>query len=443
MNVVCDWNGQATAAVVVLLATLTPGAAAAEVVTLQELEELALQNQERWEAVEASLARSGAETDAARAERMPTFWMNVGAAAAPGSYIEQVRNTDGNEITVRASPSVREAGSFQPRIQYDTTIQMHAPLYDGRARAAIKAAEAYQSAAQASSRASRENVLIAVRASYLDWVANHVVHGLAATSAEEAKAQRERTAARVAEGDRPASELDAARYAELQAELDAADARANANAAKRALEATVGSELSSAAEPDTRLLEVDASETGSDGGWEVEALERQGEAARQEANMHRKSRMPMLAAIGQTGFAGVNERVFPMYRVGLSLAVPLWDGGQALAMGRVADAQAAEIAARARDARVAKDDERKQALIDRRNADEQLAIANGMVALSEKRVEEARTSYEMGATEIESVTDVRAALRDAQSRRVQIQVARADAILRLEGDSKSNHVLDP
>jgi outer membrane protein TolC len=443
MNVVCDWKGQATAAVVVLLATLTPGVAAAEVVTLQELEAIALQNQERWEAVEASVARSGAETDAARAGRMPTFWMNVNAAAAPGSYIAEVPDTAGNQVTVRASPSVSEAGAFRPRIQYDTAIQMHAPLYDGRARAAIKAAEAYQSATQASSRASRENVLIMVRASYLDWVANHLVHGLAATSAEEAKSQRERTAGRVAEGDRPPSELDAARYEELQAELDAADALAKANAAKHALEATVGTELSFEAEPDTRILEVDASETGSDGGWEIEALERQGEAARQEANMHRKSRMPMLAAIGQTGFAGVNERVFPAYRVGLSLTVPLWDGGSALAMGRVADAQAAEIAARARDTRVANDDERKQALIDRRNADEQLAIANGMVAISERRVEEARTSYEMGATDLESVTDLRAALRAAQSRRVQIQVARADAVLRLDDHSEANHVLDP
>ncbi|MGB8223690.1 MAG: TolC family protein [Polyangiales bacterium] len=443
MNLVCNSNGRLTALLLALLGTLTPGRAAAEVVTLQELEDLALQNQQLWEQAEANAARTGAEADAARAETRPTFWMTVAAAAAPGSYIEQVRNTVGKEITVRASPTIGESGAFHPRIQYDATIGVSAPLYDGRARAAIKAAEAYQSAAHASSEASRQSVLMVVRASYLDWLANHLVHVVAATSAQDAKAQRERTESRVAVGDRPRSELDAALYEELETELVAAGALANAATAKRILEAAVGVELSPEAEPDVRLLEIEAMETGTDDGWEAEALERQSEAARQEANMHRRTRMPTLAAIGQTGLAGVNDRAFPMYRIGLNLTVPFWDGGRALALSRAAEAQAAQIAVSARDAHIAKDDERKRAMLDRTHAEEQLAIANSLVSISEKRVEQARTSYELGATEIESVSALRATLRDAQSRRIQIQVARADAILRLQDDSVAHGVLEP
>jgi outer membrane protein TolC len=433
MKAVCNWKGQASTVVVVLAATLAPAAAAAEVVTLQELEELALQNQARWEAAEARSAQAGADVDAARAGKMPTFWMNISGVVAPGSDIERVQTTDGREVNVRASPTVGERTAFRPNVRYEGTIDMRAPLYDGQTRAAIKAAEAYRAAAQASSGASRETVLAMVRASYLDWTANHSVHGFAATSAREAAAQRERVEARVADGDRPGSELDAARYEELRSELVAADALARAVAAKRLLESAVGTELSPEAEPDTQLLQIDSKNSGSDAGWQIEALELQRDAARQEAQMHRKSRVPMLAIIGQTGVAGVNERVFPMYRLGLNLAVPLWDGGRAIAMAHAADAQANELDARTRDAHVVLNDERQQALLDRKHAEEQLTLANSLVAVSEKRVEQAETSYNLGASDLEAVADARVALRDAQSRLVQIQIARTDAILRLDG----------
>jgi outer membrane protein TolC len=433
MNVVFNWKGKATTVVVALAAMLAPAGAAAEVVTLQALEELALQNQARWEAMEARSAQAGAEVDAARAGKMPTFWMNISGVVAPGSDIEKVRTIDGREVNVRASPTVRESTAFRPNVRYEGTIDLRAPLYDGPTRAAIKAAEAYRAAAQASSGASRETVLAMVRASYLDWMASHLVHGLAAASAEDAKAHGERIAARVADGDRPGSELDAARYEELQTELVAAEALAKAVAAKRLLESAVGTELSPEAEPDTQLLEIDSENLGSNAEWEVEALERQRDAAHQEARMYRKGRAPVLAVVGQTGFAGINEQVFPMYRLGLNLAVPLWDGGRAVAMAHAADAQATELDARARDARIARNGDQQQALLDRQHAEGQLAIANNLVSVSEKRAGQAQTRYDLGAGDLDALANARAALRDAQSRRVQIQVARTDAILRLKG----------
>lgn len=435
MNLVCNWNGRAVTVLLVLGTLLAPTGASAEVVTLQGLEVLALQNQAHWEAVEAGTEQAVADVSAARAGKMPTFWMNLSTTVAPGSDIERIRTVDGREVNVRASPTVTESTAFRPNVRYEGTIDMRAPLYDGPSRAAIKAAEAYRAAAEASSGASRETVLRMVRAAYLDWMATRLTRDLAQRSSEAAKAQRARIEERVADGDRAPSELDAARYEELQAELLAADARARTAASKRLLESAVGSELSPDAEPDTTLLGIESNESGGDADWEAEALERQRDAAHEEARMHRKGRVPVLAIVGQTGVAGVNERVFPMYRLGLNLAVPLWDGGRAVAMARSADAQASELDARAREWRVLRNDERRQALRDREDAEEQLSIADSLVSVSETRVEQAQTSYELGAGDLEAVADARVALRDAESRRVQIQVARADAILRSSGEN--------
>jgi len=434
MNLVSNWKGRGATVLVVLATMLAPAGASAEVVTLKELEALSLQNQAHWEVVEASTAQASAEVDAARAAKMPTFWMNISGVVAPGSDIERIQTVDGREVNVRASPTVSESTAFRPNIRYEGTIDMRAPLYDGQTRAAIKAAEAYRAAAEASSGASRETVLSMVRAAYLDWMASHLTHELALGSAKDAKAQRQRIEERVADGDRARSELDSARYEELQAELVAADAQSRAIAAKRLLEAAVGSELSQGAEPDTSLLGIDSHVPNVDSGRDVEAFERQRDAAHQEARMHRKGRLPVLAVVGQTGLAGVNERAFPMYRLGLNLAVPLWDGGRAVALARAADAHASELGARAREARLVCEEARQRALLDREHAEGQLALANRLVSVSQTRVQQAQTSFELGASDVEAVADARVALRDAQSQRVQIQVARTDAVLRLSID---------
>lgn len=434
MNMVCNWTNRLVALVAALVAVLAPEGAAAEVVTLQELEEQALGNQARWAAVEAATTEADAEVRAARAGKMPSFWMNVMGGIAPGSDIERVLTTDGREVNVRASPTVRENTAFRPNARYEGTIDMRAPLYDGQTRASFKAAEAYRAAALASADASRETVLAMVRAAYLDWLATHLDHGFAVSAATDAKQQRERSTLRVDDGERPPSELDTARYQELQAELAASDAAARLDTARRLLESAVGTELPPDATPDTTLLSVDVAAASEEKKCEIQALELRRDAARREAEMHRKARVPVLAVIGRTGIAGVNEQVFPMYELGLNLSVPLWDGGRAISLARAAEARALELDALAQDAHLEQTDERTEANAERENAEAQLVIADALVSVSEKRVGHAEASYDLGAGDLEAVADARAALREAQSRRVQIQVARADAVLRLRGE---------
>ena len=432
MNVLCNWTSRVSAVVAVLVAMLAPESASAEVVTLEDLEERALANRARWEAVEAATTQAEAEVKAARARKMPTFWMNVMGVVAPGSNIERVPTTDGREVNVRASPTVSERDAFRPNVRYEGIIDMRAPLYDGQTRASLKAAKAYRAAAMANADASRETVLAMVRAAYLDWLATHLDHGFAMAEMAEAQKELAQTSSRVADGERPPAELDTARYQELQAELIASDASSRLDAARRLLESAVGEELAPEAEPDTALLALPSEVSAAERTSQIEALELRSDAARQEAEMYRKTRVPVLAVIGQTGLAGVNERVFPMYRLGLNLSVPLWDGGRAVSMAHAADARAIELDALAQDARRERVDRREQALLERANAEARLVIADDLVTVSEKRVDQARTSYALGAGDLEDVADARAALREAHSRRVQIQVARADAILRLD-----------
>jgi outer membrane protein TolC len=446
MTRVCNGKGRVAAVLVVLAATVSPRTASAEIVTLRQLEEVALQNRARWEAVEASTERASAEVDAAQAELKPTFLLNAQGLLAPGSFVEQVMTTDGRVVNVTASPTVRERSAFRPNARYEATIALRAPLYDGQTRASIEAAKASQAAARASSKASRQELLANVRASYLEWLAADLEHDLATASATDASVERERIAARVANGDIPASDLDSARHQELEAALAAANSEARLADARRAVESATGSELAPDAEPDVQLLQIEpaAQDTAAVQSWDVRALERESDAARQEARMHRKGRVPVLAVIGQTGVYGINENVFPMYRMGLNLAVPLWDGGRAVAMAHAADARAIELDARARDAELVQQDAHEQASLDRVQAERQLELANALVSVSERRVEQAKASYDLGEGSLDAVSDARASLRDAQSRRVQIQVARAEAVLRLKDDESSvaPHVLD-
>jgi outer membrane protein len=437
MTRVFNGKGGTVAVVAVLAAMAAPGVASAEVVTLRELEELALQNRARWEAVDATEVRTAAEVEAARAGLRPTFLLNADSMMAPGSFVEQVRTTDGRVVNVRASPTVRESSAFRPNARYEATIGLRAPLYDGPNRASIEAAEAYRASAKASSAASREELLASVRASYLDWLSADLEQDLATASTRDASEQRERIEARVADGDMPPADLDLARSEELEAQLAGADADARLAEARRAVESAVGSELPPDAEPDPGLLRIELPQrdTLAASSWDVQALEREGDAARQEAQMHRKSRVPVLAVVGQTGLAGINSYVFPMYQLGLNLTVPLWDGGRAVALAHAADARAVELDARARDAELAQQDEHEQAMLELAQAEQKLRLADALVSVSERRVDQARSGYELGEQSLDAVSDARASLRDAQSRRVRIQVARTEAVLRLkDGD---------
>jgi outer membrane protein TolC len=416
-----------------LMLTLCAKVSGAQVVTLEELEMLALQNQASWGIAEAHSREAEAHMALAKAGRRPSFGLDANGAVAPGSQVVEVATLEGKTATVRSAPPIGSPTAFRANAVYDATLSMNAPLYDfGRTKAAIQAAETKETASSAWGAQTNDELLREVRADYLGWLHAHALHQWAVESSADAQAQRNRVAQRVQDGDRPGSDLTAAQQQALEQQLLATDSKAELDRARRRLEQTVGASLTASAEPDGRLLELPSRDSDDEPprASEAEALERESEAARLQARTLRKSRAPVLAATLQTGLRGVDNDVFPGYRLGLNLALPLWDGGKTVAEAELSEALAMELSAQAAQSRSAMESAQKQAQADRESAEAQLPLAEELVAVSEERVEQAEASYELGVGELDDIAVARAALRDAKSRLVRVQVARAEAILR-------------
>ncbi len=420
-----------------LMLTLCARVAGAQLVTLEELETLALQNQARWGITEAHSREAAAHMALAKAGRKPSFGLDANGAVAPGSQVVEVATLEGKTATVRSAPPIGSPSAFRANAVYDATVSMHAPLYDfGRTKAAIQAAETKQSASSAWGAQTKDALVRQVRAGYLGWLHAHAVHQWAVESSADALVQCDRVAQRVQDGERPGSDLTAARHQALEQQLAATDSKADLDRARRRLEQTVGEPLPPAAEPDTGLLELPSRDTEAEPAQpsEADALERESEAARLEARTLRKSRAPVLAATLQTGLRGVDDDVFPGYRLGLNLALPLWDGGKTVAEAELSEALAMELQAQAAQSRSAMENTQKQAQADREVADAQLPLAEELVAVSVERVGQAEASYDLGEGDLDDIAAARAALRVAKSRLVRVQVARAKAILRATSD---------
>jgi outer membrane protein len=166
----------------------------------------------------------------------------------------------------------------------------------------------------------------------------------------------------------------------------------------------------------------------------VHALELQRDAARATASMYDRLRSPVISAEAQLGVraqnpivGGGSSALFPVYRIGLSVSVPLSDGGSASANANVARAQAEEFAARSRELAQARQTARSQAQADTAAAQERLRIARELLALSERRVGEAEDRYEQAGGRIEAIAEANAMRRRANTEIVLAEIATARA----------------
>jgi hypothetical protein len=82
---------------------------------------------------------------------------------------------------------------------------------------------------------------------------------------------------------------------------------------------------------------------------QLTALKEQRTAARGSARAHDHAFAPVVSANAQAGVQGQGGNVFPLYRVGLNVNVPLWDGGLMIANRAQANTQAAQLGAQATD----------------------------------------------------------------------------------------------
>jgi len=137
--------------------------------------------------------------------------------------------------------------------------------------------------------------------------------------------------------------------------------------------------------------------------------------ARLEASATKMERLPSLAAFGDYGSIGTSlNNALPTRTIGISLRVPVFDGGRR-------DARRAETASQFRAETVRTNDLKQQIELDVRlaldslqSADDEVKVAKEGLELSENELAQARRRYEAGVANSLEVTDAQTRLERAR-----------------------------
>lgn len=413
-------------------ALLSTRGARATPVTLKSLEEKALTRRANVDAERARASRARAQVDLARASGYPTLSFDADTSLAPGDSLITVRDVDGHDYRVVGSRPLGTAGAFTPEVRYGASLVLEGTIYDfGRTSGRIDAARAGSQAVRADAAAARAAVLTRVRQAYLDWIVARAAADIAARAADNARARRKAVQGYVDEGKRPPADLLAARLDEAEARLDRVEAQGRAQAARLALEGAVGTRLPSDAEPDASLLDAAPPAPSRRPAPQLLALERRRDAALAEARSHAGPWTPVLSGTAGAGVYAQRADVFPAFRLGISLVVPLWDGGAESARRDAARARAAELSARAGELRSDLASSEAAAHAAWRNAHSRVEVAKQFDDAAEAALRSAEERYNLGKGSVEAIIKARTEETRAALRLLQARGARAGAVLRL------------
>ena len=413
---------------------LWPRPGAAQVVTLSQLEALALKSRPTLDAGAARSRAAEADIDKAESAYYPNLGLQAQSSIAPGRTLLKIRDPEHpeNEYFVQGARDFAEGSAFAPQFRNDIGLELRGNLYDfGRTNAALSASLAARAAAQAEEETLRARIVDNVRGAYLAWLGASELRALAQLSTEESQRRRERVEALIAEGARPTADLTPARADELLSKLELERASGDVRAARLGLEQAVGSPLAASAEPERGLLETAPAGATSADDPALRALQLKQQAARAAARAESNGNNPLLSASASAGVHTQDKTVFPAYSVGINLAVPLWDAGKSAAAASLARARADELGARMREQVQARHAERARAQLDADNAGARLATAQSLLEVADQRVHQAAEAYDLGAGSLDQLAQARSLLRRAQTEIVLAKLARADAALRL------------
>jgi outer membrane protein TolC len=233
---------------------------------------------------------------------------------------------------------------------------MQANVFDfGRTASRIRAVEHRARSARTEERALREDVVRSAREAYLAWTVAYARVALAERHQEDGRKRAAMVAGAIAEGGRPRADLNAARQDEVALEMEVAGARAGLDHARGALEQVAGATWSDSAVPDLGLLETPAIGDSIDARLASAALEQKADAATAVAESFAHEHAPFVSTSAEAGVRGQATSMFPAYRVGITVTVPLWDGGLASAQAQSARAQAESLRSEAVAARKARE----------------------------------------------------------------------------------------
>jgi outer membrane protein TolC len=152
---------------------------------------------------------------------------------------------------------------------------------------------------------------------------------------------------------------------------------------------------------------------------DLKAQQKREESARLAASATKLERVPSLAGFGDYGSIGLGiNNAVPTRTYGVSLRVPLFDGGRR-------DARRAESASQLRQEQIRRHDLEQQveleirlALDALRSAEEQVTVAEDGLRLAQDEVAQAQRRYQAGVANSLEITDAQTRLAQARENRI-------------------------
>ena len=147
------------------------------------------------------------------------------------------------------------------------------------------------------------------------------------------------------------------------------------------------------------VSEVVALDNANRNRKDLQAIELQARAARQQADAIRAERLPSVGVVADEGLSQRNGRNYlPTYDWGIQLSVPVFDGNRR--QGRVEEQVnvARELEVRARDLRVQVEADVRTATIGLASSTEAVAAARERLSLAEQEVAQARERFQAGVS---------------------------------------------
>lgn len=434
---------------------LQAGKAGAQVLTLQEIEAKAQRDRSELVERQASIEKVQAELALAQSRSGPTIGARVEGALAPGGELLPYTN-NGETYQISGAKELGDADSFLPRARYAAMLSGKMTLLDfGRSSAGVSAAQAALGAERASLLQAKVELVRGARGAYLSWLEAHQIWQLAQRDAEVTRARTSSVRELIAAGARPATDAALSSYDEQLAWLRQSRAQRAATAALRALGASVQSSLPESSEPDLNVLETGAEPSGGDpatasarapgvagpkapaGGAAagtdsaLSALDLQRQAALSAARAADRGVAPVLDAAADLGVQGQDASIFPAYKVGITLSIPLWDGGARSAQAAVHRAEARGLDARRHATERRLEAEHSAARERFAAAAEDLRLSMELFNTAELMLSQAEDHYRSGSDTLERVLNAQRSLVQARREVLSSQLETARARLEL------------
>lgn len=403
--------------------------ARAAVLTLAEVERCAVAN-DAASASNAETDAAAADLDAARSGRRPVVTLNTDASLAPGGHLVDVTSAGGQHFLVQGSQTIGQPGAFTPVVRFGSVASVQANLFDfGRTASRVRAAEHRLRSSRSDGEAIRAENVRAADEAYLAWTVAYARLAITERHARAVRAQAQAVRGSVAEGTSPSGEENAARQAEATVEIESLDAAGELERTETTVRQIAGVSWRPLSTPDLTVLEGPAVGSSSRTSFDAKALDEQAAASSALADSLVRDHAPFVTASGDLGIRGQMDSVFPAYRVGIVLSVPLWDGGLGSAQARAAQARSDQLRAEVRSLLKAGRDEQERTIAQLARADARLEVSRRVQRLAQDDLAQARERYRLGAADLRALFDAYDRLTRAEDRELSAKADRIRAAL--------------